>query len=60
MGRYYSDQTVQKSLKKCGISNARDGTEDDMLWLDDDKVDNIARAIKHHCTCYIHANKTRI
>ena len=25
-------QAVKKSFKKCGISNALDGTEDDMLW----------------------------
>ncbi len=26
---------VKKSFKKCGISNALDGTEDDALWMDD-------------------------
>ena len=26
---------VVRSFKKCGISNAMDGTEDDMLWEDD-------------------------
>ena len=29
-------ETVIKSFKKCGISNAMDGTEDDLLWDTDD------------------------
>ena len=28
-------EIVARSFKKCGISNAMDGTEDDMLWEDD-------------------------
>jgi hypothetical protein len=32
-------ETVIKSLKKCGISNAMDGTEDNSLWDTDDKVE---------------------
>lgn len=31
--------TVVKSFKKCGISNALDGTEDDYLWNDRDEED---------------------
>lgn len=31
---------VQKSFKKCGISNSLDGTEDDMLWDDDMNEEN--------------------
>ena len=29
-------EIVIKSFKKCGISNAMDGTEDDLLWDTDD------------------------
>lgn len=35
-----SDQIIQRSFKKCGISNALDGTEDDLLW-EDDAVDQV-------------------
>ena len=28
---------VSRSFKKCGISNAIDGSEDDILWEDDDE-----------------------
>ena len=35
-----SIESVQKSFKKCGISNAMDGTEDDLLWLDDEEEDS--------------------
>ena len=28
---------VSQSFKKCGISNAIDGSEDDILWEDDDE-----------------------
>ena len=35
-----SIELVQKSFKKCGISNAMDGTEDDFLWLDDEEEDS--------------------
>ena len=28
---------VSRSFKKCGISNAIDGSEDDILWKDDDE-----------------------
>ena len=34
-------ESIQKSFKKCGISNAMNGTEDDFLWLDDEEEDNI-------------------
>ena len=30
-------ETIVKSFKKCGISNALDGTEDEHLWDDMDK-----------------------
>ena len=30
-----ASEIVVRSFKKCGISNAMDGTEDDMLWEDD-------------------------
>ena len=29
-------ETIVKSLKKCGISNALDGTEDDILYEESD------------------------
>ena len=35
-----SVETAEKSFKKWSVLNAMDGTED-MLWLDDDKKDNI-------------------
>ena len=35
-----SIELVQKSFKKCGISNAMDGAEDDLLWLDDKEEDS--------------------
>ena len=35
-----SISSVQKSFKKCGISNAMDGTEDDLLWLDDEQEES--------------------
>ena len=30
-------EMVSQSFKKCGISNAIDGSEDDILWEDDDE-----------------------
>lgn len=35
--------TIVKSFKKCGISNALDGTEDDYLWdnMDEEEVDDV-------------------
>ena len=34
-------ETIQKSFKKCGISNAMDGTEDDLFQIDSsDSKDN--------------------
>ena len=44
-----SVEAVEKSLKKCSISNAMDGTKDDMLWLDDDEKLNIISA--HNIFC---------
>jgi hypothetical protein len=32
-------ETVIKSFKKCSISNAMDGTEDDLLWDTDDEAE---------------------
>ena len=32
-------ETIVKAFKKCGISNAMDGTEDDALWRDSDSED---------------------
>lgn len=34
-----SPTTVRQSLLKCCISNAIDGTEDDILWQDEDDTD---------------------
>ena len=28
---------IEKSFKKCNISNTMDGTEDDLLWHEDDE-----------------------
>ena len=33
---------MTKSFIKSGISNAMDGTEDDLLWLDDNEEDSHA------------------
>ena len=35
-----SSESVQKLFKKCGISNAMDSTEDDLLWLYDEEEDS--------------------
>jgi hypothetical protein len=32
---------ILKGFKKCCISNAVDGTEDDMLWNDSDEDENV-------------------
>ena len=32
---------IMRSFKKCGISNSLDGTEDDILWQDDDDKDTV-------------------
>ena len=36
-------ETIQKAFKKCGISNALDGTEDDELWddMDEEAADDV-------------------
>jgi len=38
----HSDSTIVESFKKCCISNALDGSEDDILWEEDgeDKDDS--------------------
>ncbi|KAH1187031.1 hypothetical protein KIL84_019780 [Mauremys mutica] len=33
-------KVIVKSFKKCGISNAMDGTEDDLIYIDSDSVDS--------------------
>ena len=30
-------ECIEKSFKKCSISNTMDGTEDDLLWQEDDE-----------------------
>lgn len=35
--RELSQEMVSHSFKKCGISNAADGTEDDILWDDEEE-----------------------
>lgn len=35
-----SQEIVEQSFKKCDISNAIDGTEDDTLWKDDLTAEN--------------------
>ena len=46
-------ETVIKSFKKCGISNAMDRTEDDLLW-DTDDDEEIERQAKNgsHMTSF--------
>ena len=34
-----SEEMVVKSFKKCGISNALDGTEDDVLWEEEEEIE---------------------
>ena len=34
---------IMRSFKKCGISNSLDGTEDDILWQDDDDEDTVVQ-----------------
>ena len=52
---------VQKSFKKTGISNNLDGTEDDLIWEDEENggiddeiqvVENIENAISEEATVY--------
>ena len=31
-----SKEMVERSFKKCGISNALDGTEDDLVWEEEE------------------------
>ena len=31
-----SEEMVERSFKKCGISNALDGTEDDLVWEEEE------------------------
>jgi hypothetical protein len=33
------ESIIVRSFKKCNISNALDGSEDDILWEDDDESD---------------------
>jgi len=37
-GIYIQVETIVKSLKKCGISNALDGSEDDILYEESDAL----------------------
>ena len=38
-------EIIKKSFKKCGISNALDGTEDDMLWQEPESQELEKRGI---------------
>ena len=54
-------ELVAKSFKKCCISNALDGTEDDLLWDDDeDNSDLTTEAATTYCWTVTMLVKTRI
>ena len=46
-------KTVVKGFKKCSISNMLDGTEDDILWMDDADNDDDEREeeLDYHDDC---------
>ena len=50
-GRKLSCKTIVKAFKKCGISNAMDGTEDDCLW-EEDSVDDSDVNEDNECSAY--------
>ena len=39
-----SVEIVSKAFKKCGISNALDGTEDDMIWEEEELASGVVGA----------------
>ena len=41
-------EMIIKSFKKCGISNALDGTEDDLLYNSNTEIDNIAEVVNEN------------
>ena len=45
-----SQDMVSRSFKKCGISNAIDGTEDEILW--DDEEDDEEEEMEEECDIY--------
>ena len=52
-------KTVVKGFKKCSISNMLDGTEDDILWMDDadnDDDDEREEELDYHDDCITHGS----
>jgi len=41
---------IEKSFKKCCITNALDGSEDDVLWDDDDECKDTDSSTDEHET----------
>jgi hypothetical protein len=39
--QYISPEVTVKGFKKCHMSNATDGTDDDALWNDSEKAGNV-------------------
>ena len=40
---------VERSFKKCGISNALDGTEDDLVWEEEEDSSQVEKGTRLQC-----------
>ena len=45
-----SKEMVERSFKKCGISNALDGTEDDLVWEEEEDSSQVEEEL--NCDVY--------
>lgn len=50
--RELPSKIIVKAFKKCGISNAMDGTEDDCLWEEKDSEDDSDGEEDTECSAY--------
>ena len=48
--RKIDNKMVERSFKKCGISNALDGTEDDLVWEEEEDSSQVEE--EHDCDVY--------
>ena len=44
-----SKEMVERSFKKCGISNALDGTEDDLVWEEEEDSSQVEKGTRLRC-----------
>ena len=44
-----SKEMVERSFKKCGISNALDGTEDDLVWEEEEDSSQVEEETRLRC-----------